>query len=68
MQGVGVFRLYRKSLLAANLGVEMPPVVEMLKAGLIERGGRVRRRRAQGCLGALGGCPAFATVHQRIST
>jgi hypothetical protein len=48
MQGVGVFRLYRKSLLAANLGVEMPTGAEMLKAGLIERGGRVRRRRAQG--------------------
>jgi hypothetical protein len=66
MQGVRVFRIYREGLLAANLGVEVPPGAEVLKAGRIERSRRVRRRHVPRSLGALGGCPALATVHQRI--
>jgi len=65
MQGVRVFGIYREGLLAENLGVEVLPGAEMLKAGRIKRGRRVRRRGIPGRLGALGGRPAFATVHQR---
>ena len=68
MQGIRVFRVYREGLLAAKLGVEVPPGAEMLKAGLMERRRSSCRRRVPGCPGALGGGPAFAAVHQRIST
>jgi hypothetical protein len=66
MQGVRVFRVYRKGLPAADLGIEVPPGEEMLKAGRIERCRRVRRRAIPGRLGTLGGCPAVATAHQRV--
>jgi hypothetical protein len=46
LQGVGMSRIDRQRLLAADLGVEMSAGAQILKAGLIERGRRRRMLRA----------------------
>ena len=58
MQDVGVIRVCGERLLAADLGIEMPPGPQMAKAGFMKFGGRGR---------SSGGGPAFATAHLRIS-
>jgi hypothetical protein len=43
VQGVRVIRIELKRLLAAELGVEVPPGTEMMKASFTESSGRTRR-------------------------
>jgi hypothetical protein len=68
VQAVRMRRIDRERLLAADLSVQMPPGAQMRKAGLIKCGRRACRRRLQVCPGGFGGGPAFAAIHQRIST
>jgi len=70
MQGVGVIRIYLKRLPAAELGVEVPPGAEMMKASFTESSRCARRQglpgRSRVFARILGGYPALAAVHQRV--
>jgi hypothetical protein len=67
MQGVRVIRIRRKRLLAANLGIEISSGSQMTEAGVAERSRCACAWTIRIYLGCSGGCPAVATVHQRIS-
>ncbi|OIQ69088.1 hypothetical protein GALL_493130 [mine drainage metagenome] len=67
VQGVRVVGFHRKGLLAAKLGVEMPPRLQVAKAGPMERGSGGRPGGRKAGSGFFAGGPALATVHRRIS-
>ena len=69
MKGVRMSGIQRQRLPATNLGIERLPHAQVVKSGFIERGRRSGGGRSvRLCLLPEAAGPAFATIHQRIST
>lgn len=67
MQDIGAVGIDCECLLAANLGVEISSGPSMIKAGLMQRGGRVDACAACFGLGSEASGPTFAAVHRHIN-